>query len=186
MDADEIILKADDGMSKATEFTQKEFANIHTGKASPSMVDGISVEAYGSTVKLRDISAIPTPDSRLIKIQPWDQSVIKDVERAIIAANLGFNPNVMGQSIQVPIPELSKERRQDLVKVAHGIAEEGRVRARQVRRDAMDSLKAAEKAKEISEDDLKRFEKDVQKLTDTATAAIADQLKKKEADLMTV
>ncbi|MGB0371858.1 MAG: ribosome recycling factor [Opitutales bacterium] len=186
MDADSIITTAEEGMAKALDFTLGEFASIHTGKASPSMVDGISVDVYGSSMKLRDIAAITTPDTRLIMIQPWDQGVVKEIEKAIIAANIGFNPSAMGTSIRVPVPELSRDRRQELVKVANGHAEEGRVRIRGARRDAMDGLKKLEKEKEISEDDRKRYEKDVQKLTDDHVAKIASSLKAKEQELLTV
>lgn len=186
MDADTITLTAEEGMTKAVEFTLGEFASIHTGKASPSMVDGISVDAYGSSMKLRDLAAITTPDNRLIMIQPWDQGVVKEIEKAIISANIGFNPSAMGTSIRVPVPELSRDRRQELVKVANGHAEEGRVRIRSTRRDAMDGLKKLEKEKEISEDDRKRYEKEVQKLTDEHVAKVASALKAKEQELLTV
>ena len=186
MDADSILETAQEGMTKALDFTLGEFASIHTGKASPSMVDGISVDVYGSSMKLRDIAAITTPDNNLIMIQPWDQTVVKEIEKAIIAANIGFNPSAMGTSIRVPVPELSRERRQELVKVANGHAEEGRVRIRSARRTAMDGLKSVEKSKEISEDDRKLYEKDIQKLTDDHVAKIAAALKAKEKELLTV
>ena len=186
MDADTVLSSAEESMGKALDFTLGEFASIHTGKASPSMVDGITVDVYGSSMKLRDIAAITTPDNSLIMIQPWDQTVVKEIEKAIIAANIGFNPSAMGTSIRVPVPELSRERRQELVKVANGHAEEGRVRIRSARRDAMDGLKCLAKDKEISEDDRKRLEKDVQKLTDDNVGKIATALKAKEKELLTV
>lgn len=173
-------------MKKALDHTLHEFSTIHTGKASPSMVEGVQVEAYGSSMRIKDCAAITTPDARLIQIQPWDKGLTKAIEKAIQQANLGLNPAIDGNVIRVPLPELSRERRLDFVKVANRMAEEGRVQIRNVRRDALDSLKKAEKDGKISEDDLKRFEKDAQTTTDKMIKEIADHLAKKEKELLAV
>ena len=165
MDADDVFLETEDKMEKAAEFTLHEFGTLHTGKATPAMVEGVHVEvaAYGgSSMQIKELAAITTPDARTIKIQPWDKSVAQDIERGLQKANLGFNPLLEGGVLRIPLPELSQERRKELVKVSHNIAEEGRVRVRQARREALDALKKLEKKGEISEDDLKRYEKEVQ------------------------
>lgn len=173
-------------MQKCVDHTHHQFATLHTGKASPSMVENVTVDAYGSSMRLRDMAAINTPDSRLIVIQPWDKSMLQPIEKAIRAANLGFNPAINGAVVQCPIPDLSRERRQELVKVASGMAEDGRVSVRGVRRDILEIVKKAQKDKVVSEDDLKRFEKDIQGLTDKAIADIDTHLVAKEKDLMQV
>jgi len=173
-------------MKKALDYTLHEFSSIHTGKASPSMVEGVMVDAYGSQMRIKDCAAITTPDARLIQIQPWDKGLTKAIEKAIQMANLGLNPAVDGQIVRVPLPELSRERRQEFVKVANRMAEDGRVQIRNIRRDAMDALKKAQKDGKISEDDLKRFEKDVQTSTDKTIKDIGDHLAKKEKELLAV
>lgn len=180
-----IVNKARQDMKKAVDHTLHEFATLHTGKASPSMVESVSVEAYGSAMRLKDIAAITTPDSRLIVIQPWDKGVLQDVKRGIEKANLGFNPVVEGNVLRIPIPDLSRERRQELVKVAHTMAEQGRVSVRNVRRDAMDALKKAKSA-HLSEDEIKRLEKEVQTETDKSIADINKHLEHKEKELLQV
>jgi len=173
-------------MKKAVDHALHEFSNIHTGKATPTMVESLMVEAYGSTMRLKECAAISTPDSRLIQIQPWDATLSKSIEKAIQQANLGFNPINDGKLIRIPLPDMSRERRQEFVKVAHGLAEDGRVQVRNVRREAMDQLKKAEKSSDISEDDLKRFEKEVQAATDAAVKEINEHLAHKEAELLAV
>ncbi len=173
-------------MRKTVEHTLHEFSSLHTGKASPSMVEGIHVQAYGSNMRLKEIAAITTPDSRTIQIQPWDKSVIKDIEKAIQTSKLGITPAIDGAVIRLPIPELSRERRQELTKLAQGMAEEGRVAVRHARREALDSLKTQQKNSEISEDDLKRFEKEVQQLTDKHIAEIDEHFEHKEKELMAI
>lgn len=173
-------------MKKALDHTLHEFSTIHTGKASPVMVEGVMVDAYGSHMRIKDCAAITTPDARLIQIQPWDKGLTKAIEKAIQQANLGLNPSIDGGVIRVPLPELSRERRQDFVKVANRMAEDGRVQIRNVRRDSLDALKKAQKDGKISEDDLKRFEKDAQATTDRMIKEIADHLAKKEKELLAV
>ncbi|HEY3757075.1 MAG TPA: ribosome recycling factor [Opitutaceae bacterium] len=177
-----IVTDAQAKMKKAVEHTLSEFNAIHTGKATPSMVEGINVEAYGTQMRLRDCAAITTPDARMIQIQPWDAGLVKAVEKAIQIANLGFNPVVDGKLVRVPLPEMSRERRQEFVKTSNRQAEEGRVQIRNVRRDALEAVKKAK----VSEDDAKRLEKDIQTATDRAIADINAHLAKKESDLLSV
>jgi ribosome recycling factor len=177
-----ILIESQAKMKKAVDHTLHEFSTIHTGKAMPSMVEGVMVEAYGTMMRLKDCAAITTPDARLIQIQPWDTGLTKAVEKAIQAANLGFNPIVDGKMVRVPLPEMSRERRQEFVKTAHRQAEEGRVHVRNVRRDALESVKKAK----LPEDESKRLEKDIQAATDKAIKDINDHLAKKESELLTV
>ena len=173
-------------MKKAFDFTLHEFSTIHTGKASPSMVEGVMVEAYGSMMRLKECAAISTPDARLIQVQPWDKGLVRAVEKALQTANLGINPIVDGGLIRLPLPDLSKERRLEFVKLAHKLAEEGRVNIRHVRRDAMEVVKKAKKDGKISEDEEKRVEKEIQVLTDKTIKDIDTALAHKEKDLITV
>jgi ribosome recycling factor len=177
-------LLADAGakMKKAVDHTLHEFNSIHTGKATPSMVEGVMVEAYGTQMRLRDCAAITTPDPRVIQIQPWDASLAKAVEKAIQAANLGFNPIMDGKVVRIPLAEMSRERRQEFAKAAHRLAEEGRVHVRNIRRDALESVKKAK----LPEDESKRLEKDIQAATDKSIKDINDHLASKEKELLTV
>lgn len=177
-----ILTDAQTKMKKAVDHTLHEFSAIHTGKATPTMVEGVMVEAYGSMMRLKDCSAISTPDARLIQIQPWDASLVKSIIKGIQEANLGFNPVPDGKIIRIPLPGMSRERRQEFVKNAHRLAEEGRVHVRNVRRDALEALKKAK----LPEDEAKRIEKDVQTATDAAIKSIGDHLTHKEKDLLTV
>lgn len=186
MTPDDILKKARAEMQKAVDHTLHEFNSIHTGKASPAMVENVSVDVYGSSMRLMEVAAITTPDSRTISIQPWDKGTLQPIEKAIQVANLGLNPVVRGQSIICPLPELSGERRKELVKMTHTLAESGRVGVRAARQEAMHALKEALKNKEISEDDEKRGEKDVQAETDKFVKSIEEHLKAKEAELTTV
>jgi len=188
MNTDSIQKKQVDETTKVLEHTLAEFNSLHTGKASPAMVEGvvIDVTSYGSSMPLRDIAAITTPDARTIQIQPWDKTVMKDVEKALQKANLGINPVVDGALVRLRIPELSKERRQDLAKVAHKHAEDGRISVRQARRNAMDALKITEKDEALSEDDVKRVEKEIQKTTDDFVEKINVALEHKEQELLRI
>lgn len=180
------LTEAQARMKKAFEHTIHEFSTIHTGKASPSMVESVMVEAYGSTMPLKGCAAISTPDPRMIVVQPWDKSLLRAIEKALQIANIGINPIVDGQVVRLPFPELSKERRQEYVKTAHRLAEEGRVSIRNIRRDAMENAKRLKKDGKISEDDEKRLEKDVQVATDKTIKDIETALANKEKELMTV
>jgi len=185
MEPKEILKSLSDDLKKGVDHTLHEFSSLHTGKATPAMLDGVRVNAYGSTVSMKEVAAVTTPDARTIMVQPWDKSVIKDIEKAIQEANLGLNPLIDGGILRVPVPELTGERRQELVKTAGSMAEDGRVRVRQARRDALDMFKAA-KENGLPEDDFKRYEKDVQKAHDDAIAEINQHLAHKEAELKKV
>ncbi|MDR2603569.1 MAG: ribosome recycling factor [Puniceicoccales bacterium] len=186
MDINAEIKKAKTAMDIAVKHTLTEFNSLHTGKASPGMVENLSVEIYGSVSKLREISAITTPDVKTIQIQSWDKESVKAIEKAILAANLGVTPIVNGMIIRCVMPEMSRERRQELSKVANGMAEEGRVKVRSIRRDTIEIFKKAKKDGIISEDDLKRLEKDVQNITDAAIKEIDSSLNLKSSDLMKI
>jgi ribosome recycling factor len=177
-----LLADANAKMKKALDHTLHEFASIHTGKASPAMVDGVMVEAYGSQMRLKECAAVTTPDARMIQIQPWDASLTKAIEKAIQTANLGFNPVVDGKIVRVPLPDMSRERRQEFVKTASRLAEEGRVHIRNVRRDVMEAVKKGK----FPEDETKRLEKDIQAATDKAIKDINDHLAAKEKDLLAV
>lgn len=180
-----IIKETHARMQKAFEHTLHEFSTLHTGKASPSMVDSLMVEAYGTMVRIKDVAAI-TADARTIVIQPWDKGISSAIEKAIRAANVGLNPVADSGIIRCPVPELSGDRRRELVKITNELAEEGRVSIRGARKDGMDALKKMEKDSAITEDDFKRFEKDVQKDTDHFVAEIAKAVEHKEKELMKV
>jgi len=177
-----LLTEANTKMKRALDHTVHEFASIHTGKATPTMVEGVMVEAYGSMMRLKECAAITTPDARMIQIQPWDAGLVKAIEKAIQAANLGFNPVVDGKLIRVPLPDMSRERRLEFVKTASRIAEEGRVQIRNIRRDVMETVKKSK----FPEDETKRLEKDIQAATDKAIKDIADHLAHKEKDLLAV
>jgi ribosome recycling factor len=171
MALDDILLEAEEKMLKSTEVIQGEFAGIRTGKASPDLVTNIMVEAYGTHMRLKEMAAITTPDSRLILIQPWDGANVDPIRKAIEESKLGITPQVDGKLIRLPIPPLS---------------EEGRVSIRANRRHAIDEIKKIQKAGEITEDQLEDGEKEVQKLTDQYIAEIEKGLISKEAELMKV
>lgn len=177
-----ILTDAQARMKKAVDHTLHEFSAIHTGKATPQMVETVMVEAYGTMTPLKQCAAISTPDARLIQIQPWDASLSKAIAKGIVDANLGFNPIIDGKVIRLPLPEMSRERRQEFVKNAHRLAEEGRVHVRNVRRDILETVKKAK----LPEDEAKRLEKDVQTATDASIKSINDHLAHKEKDLLTV
>lgn len=185
MEPKEILKKMKDDMRAAVDHTLHEFGSLHTGKASPAMLDGVKVHAYGSTLSIKEVAAVTTPDARTIAVQPWDKSVVRDIEKGIQEANVGLNPIVDGGILRVPVPELTGERRQELAKTAGSMAEEGKVRIRQARRDALDKLKAEQKDG-LPEDETKRLEKEVQKAHDDYIAEINDHLAKKESDLKQV
>jgi ribosome recycling factor len=185
MSTSNIFDKMKQDMDKSIDHVMHEFASLHTGKAKTSMVENISVDVYGSAMKLRDIAAITTPDARTIQIQPWDKSTAAPIEKALLEAKIGITPLINGELIRLPIPELSGERREELCKIAQGFAEQSRIGVRASRKEAMDTLKIAQKDG-LSEDDVKRAEKDVQKNTDDAVAKINDALSSKEAELRQV
>ena len=186
MPVDDILLEAEEKMIKTEEVVMNEFAGVRTGKASPSLVENILVEVYGSMMRIRELAGITTPEARMLMIQPWDATSIQPIEKAIQKSNLGLNPAVQGKFIRLVLPELSTERRQEFVKVVHKMTEHGRVAVRHVRRDAIEHLKKESKDSKISEDELEHAEKEVQKLTDQYIAKIDAHLAHKEKEIMTV
>jgi ribosome recycling factor len=186
MKSDEILLETEEAMEKSVEYMNHEFASLRTGKASPALVDNIDVNAYGASMKLKQLALISTPEPRLLVIQPFDASVIKDIEKGLIESKLGITPAVDGKIIRLPIPELSEERRKDLVKAARQMAEEARVRVRGARRNGIDLVKKIEKDGEITEDDRRGLEAEIQKLTDKYVKDVDQHLETKEMDIMKV
>jgi len=186
MTVDDILLEAEEKMIKTEEVVVHEFTGVRTGKASPSLVENILVEVYGSNMRIRELAGITTPEPRMLVITPWDAGTAHPIEKAIQKANLGLNPSVQGKLIRIVLPELSTERRQEFVKIIHKMAESGRVAVRHVRRDAMEQLKKEVKASTMAEDDEKHGEVEVQKLTDQYVAKIDAHLAHKEKEIMTV
>ena len=173
-------------MDGAIEALHKEFAGLRTGRASAGLLEPITVEAYGSTMPLNQVGSIAVPEPRMVTVQVWDRSMSAAVEKAIREANLGVNPQAEGQVIRVRLPELTEERRKELVKVAHKYAEQARVAVRNVRRDGMEALKKLEKDHKISQDDHKRGSDEIQKTTDGHIKKIDEALAAKEKEIMHV
>jgi ribosome recycling factor len=186
MALDDILLEAEEKMMKTEQVVQHEFAGVRTGKASPALVENIMVEVYGSNMRIRELAGITTPESRMLLIQPWDVATSGPIEKAIQKANLGLNPTVQGKMIRIVLPELSTERRQEMVKVARKMSEDGRVAVRHVRRDAMELIKKEAKNGGISEEEIETAETEVQKLTDQYIAKIDANLAAKEKEILTV
>ncbi len=186
MDPEEILLETEAAMEKGVDYMIHEFSAVRTGKASPAIVENIDVEAYGSTMKLKQLALITTPEPRMLVIQPFDASTTKDIERAIKESKIGINPAVDGKIIRLPIPALSEERRRDLVKSIKQMAEESRVRVRSARRDGVEAIKKASKDGAVTEDEQKTLEKEIQKLTDGFVKKIDDTFASKEAEVMKV
>lgn len=186
MALDDILLEAEEKMTKSEEVVVHEFAGVRTGKASPSIVENILVDCYGSQMRIRELAGITVPEPRQLMIQPWDASTVSPIEKAIQKANLGLNPAVDGKFIRIVIPELSEERRVEFTKIAKKMAEEGRVAIRHVRRDAIESAKKEAKNGGITEDEVTACEKEIQKLTDKYIAKIDEHLSHKEKEIMTV
>ena len=186
MSSDDILLEAEEKMIKTEQVIVNELAGVRTGKASPSFIENIMVEVYGSQMRIRELAGISTPEPRMLVVQPWDITGIQAIEKAIQKANLGLSPVVQGKIIRVAFPELSAERRQEFVKITKKMAEDGRVAVRHVRRDAMELLKKHGHDSGITEDQEKQAEKDLQKLTDQYSVKIDQHLANKEKEIMTV
>ncbi|WP_431225250.1 ribosome recycling factor [Serratia sp. L9] len=180
----EIRKDADSRMEKSVEAFKNQISKIRTGRASPSILDGIMVEYYGSATPLRQLANVTVEDSRTLAINLFDRSLGQAVEKAIMSSDLGLNPSSAGSVIRVPLPPLTEERRKDLIKVVRGEAEQGRVAVRNVRRDANDKVKALLKDKEISEDEDRRSQDDIQKMTDAYIKLLDAALADKEKELM--
>jgi ribosome recycling factor len=186
MSADDILLEAEMTMEKSVDYMVHEFAAVRTGKASPALVENVDVQAYGPTMKLKQVALITTPEPRLLVVQPFDAGTLHDIERALKESKIGITPAVDGKIIRLPIPELSEERRKDLVRSLGKMAEEARVRVRANRRSAMDEAKKLKTGGSLTEDGLRDLEQDVQKLTDRFVRSIDEQLRHKEAEVMKV
>jgi ribosome recycling factor len=186
MAPDEILFEAEAGMEKGVEYMTHEFAAVRTGKASPALVENVDVSAYGTSMKLKQLALISTPEPRLLLIQPFDASITKDIEKALKESKIGITPAVDGKLIRLPIPELSEERRKELVKTVRHMAEEARVRIRSSRRSGIDEIKKIERAGEITEDDRHKLEEEIQKLTDKYVKEIDVHVENKEIDIMKV
>ncbi len=175
-----------DRMDKAVLALKDEFASLRTGRASAGLLDQVQVEAYGSRMPISQVGAVSVPEPRSITVSVWDKALVVSVEKAIRNAGLGLNPVVEGQNLRIPVPPLTEERRRDLVKLAGKYAEQQRVAVRNVRRDAMDDLRKAEKDSVINQDEQKRMESETQKLTDEAVRRVDEALKIKEQEIMQV
>src|SRR6476619_5163459 len=186
MSTDDILLEAEMTMEKSVDYMVHEFSAVRTGKASPGLVENVDVQAYGSAMKLKQLALITTPEPRLLVVQPFDASTVKDIERALKESKIGITPLVDGKLIRLPVPELSEERRKDLVKSLRQMAEEARVRVRSNRRHAIDEAKKLKASGELTEDGLADVEIDVQKLTDKSVKQIDDHLERKEAEVMKI
>ena len=173
-------------MDGALEALRKEFGGLRTGRASVNLLDPVQVQAYGSPMPLNQVGTVSVPEPRMITVQVWDKGLVSSVEKAIRDAGLGLNPASDGTTVRVPLPELSQERRQELTKIAHKYAEQGRVAVRNVRRDGMDFLKKQEKDHKISEDEHKKLADEMQKLTDQHVKKVDETLASKEKEILQV
>jgi ribosome recycling factor len=185
MSTDDILLETEEKMLKTEEHLVSQFAGVRTGKASPSLIENIHIEAYGSHMRLKELATITAPESRMLMVQPFDISNMKAIEKGIQGANLGLNPATQGKFIRIVLPDLSTERRQEFVKICKKMTEDGRVAIRNERRQAMDLLKKA-KNDGTSEDEVKGAEEEVQKLTDSYIKKLEDHLAHKEKEILTV
>ena len=186
MSSDDILLEAEMAMEKSVDFMAHEFAAVRTGKASPALVENVDVQAYGSAMKLKQLALITTPEPRLLVVQPFDAGTVRDIEKALNESRIGITPSVDGKIIRLPIPELSEERRRDLVRSLGKMAEEARVRVRANRRAALDEAKKLKASGGLTEDGMRDTESEVQKLTDRFVKSIEDHLARKEAEIMKV
>lgn len=188
MNPEEAIFEVEDAMQKCVDYLLHEFSGVRTGKASPALIENLDVlvHAYGSSSKLKSLAVISSPEPRMLMVQPFDPSTTRDIERAIRESKLGLNPAAADRSIRVPIPELSEERRREMVKLIKQLGEEAKVRLRAVRKDGMDAAKKMKAENIITEDGQKSFEKEVQELTNKYVKKIDEAAVAKEADLMKV
>ncbi len=179
-----VFKDVEDRMQKAVNVFKNEISKLRTGRASPQILDGIRVEYYGQKVPLKQVATINAPEPNLLVVQAWDKTVVPEIDREIKKSGLGLNPRVEGNIIKIPIPPMSEERRQELIKIVKKFAEDTRVAIRNIRRDGMDKLKKMEKDKEISEDERKKGEEKIQKLTDKYIEEVAILVKDKETEIL--
>jgi ribosome recycling factor len=183
---DELLVDAGERMQKSVEATRNEFSTVRTGRASPHLLDRIDVDYYGATTPLRQLANISASEARLLTVTPYDKSSIKAIEKSIMESDIGLTPSNDGSVIRLTIPELTEERRKELVRIVHGIAEEGRVSVRNVRRDIMHDLRELKKEGEVGEDEERRAESELQKLTDKRIGEIDSFLSGKEEEILEV
>ena len=176
----------EDKMKKTLVSLGKDYAGLRAGRANPAVLDRLRVEYYGTPTKINEVAAVSVPEPRMLMIQPWDASVLKEIEKAILASDIGINPTNDGKVIRLTFPQPTEERRRELAKDAKKFGEEAKVAVRNVRRDALDKFKKQEKAKEITEDELKGIETDIQKMTDKYIAEIDKMVGEKEKEIMAV
>jgi ribosome recycling factor len=181
-----VLSKYKDRMDKAILALKDEFASLRTGRASAGLLDQVMVDAYGSTVPINQVGAVSVPEPRMISVSVWDKALVVSVEKAIRSSGLGFNPVVDGQNLRIPVPPLTEERRKELAKIAGKYSEQQKIAVRNVRRDANDDLKKAEKDGVINQDEQKRMETEIQKFTDEAVKRVDEALKIKEQEIMQV
>ena len=182
----DILKDLEDKMNKTVDVVVSDFASVRAGRANAAVLDKIAVDYYGTPTPINQVGTISSPDPRSLMIQPWDKSILKEIEKAIQSSELGINPQNDGQVIRLAFPQLTEERRKELTKQVRKYAESGKVAVRNIRRDAMDKLKAAEKQNELTEDDRKLGEKDLQDLTDKICKKLDELCEKKEKELMAV
>jgi ribosome recycling factor len=183
---DEFLADARDRMHKSVEACRHELATVRTGRASPHLLDRLEVDYYGAATPIKQLAQVAATDARLLTLTPFDKNSIGTIEKAILESDLGLTPSNDGNVIRLQIPELNEERRRELVKVVHGVAEEGKVAVRNIRRDVMSDLRELKKEGEVGEDDERRAEAELQKRTDDATKEIEDLLKAKEEEILEV
>ncbi len=182
----EIYQREEEKMKKSLEAVSHEFASVRTGKATTALLDAIRVEYYGSMVPLNQVGTVSAPEPRLLTVQPWEKTVIPNIVKAIQKSELGLTPQSDGNIVRLPIPPLTEERRKDLVKLVHKLAEEGRVAIRNIRRDAVEHVKKIEKEKKISEDDSKKAQKHIQEITDRFVESVDKLVAGKEKEILDV
>jgi ribosome recycling factor len=186
MTIDDVLFETEEKMLKTEDHVVHQFSGVRTGKATPSLIENVMIEAYGSMMRLKELATIAAPESRMLMVQPFDTANMKAIEKGIQSAGLGLNPAVQGRFIRLVLPELSTERRQEYVKICKRMSEEGRVAVRNERRQAIESLKKLKNDGGVSEDDIKNAETEVQKLTDGFIAKIDQHLAVKEKEILTV
>jgi ribosome recycling factor len=183
---DDLLQDARERMDKSVESIRGEMASVRTGRASPALLDRVTVDYYGAQTPLKQLATISAPEPRLLNVQPYDRNSIKAIEKAILESDVGLTPNNDGQLIRLVVPELTEERRRQMVKVVHGIAEEGRVAVRNIRRDVMHDLRELKSEGEVGSDDEHRAEGELQKLTDEKVGELDSLMKHKEAEILEV
>ncbi len=183
---DTLLAEAKERMQKSVDSVRTEFSTLRTGRANPGILDRVSVDYYGASTPLKQLAQVGAPEARMLTVMPYDKGAIRDIERAIAESELGLNPSNDGQMIRLSIPELTEDRRKDLVKIAGKMAEEGRIAVRNIRRDILQQVKELQRSGDISEDDERRAEADMKKVIDEYVASIDSALKSKEAEIMEV